>query len=136
MPLQMTVERTIGSYKIQVTGKREELGEMLGVLDEVADEIAKARQPPVQATQPIYSQAEIPSISRSRKLSEAISDLFNADWGASPRGISEVKDALATNGLIYPLTTLSGTLLGLTKRGLLRRIKTSDGYRYVRGANL
>jgi hypothetical protein len=136
MPLQMTVERTIGSYKVQVTGRREELDEILEVLDDVADEIAKTKQPSTQATQPIYSQAEIPSISRSKKLSEAISDLFKADWGASPKGISEVKDALATNGLIYPLTSLSGTLLGLTKRGLLRRIKTSDGYRYVRGANL
>jgi hypothetical protein len=132
----MTVERDIGSYKVQVTGRREELDEILEVLDNVADEIARTRQPSAHATQLTYPQAEVPSISRSTKLSEAISDLFRADWGANPRGISEVKNALATNGLIYPLTTLSGTLLSLTKRGLLRRIKTSDGYRYVRGTDL
>ncbi|HEV2120515.1 MAG TPA: hypothetical protein VGS11_10510 [Candidatus Bathyarchaeia archaeon] len=134
--MQITVERNIGSYKVQVTGRREEFGEILEVLNDVADEIAKTNQPSAQVTQATYSQAEIPSISRSTRLSEAISDLFKSDWGANQRGISEVKDALATNGLIYPLTTLSGTLLSLTKRGLLRRIKTPDGYRYVRGTNL
>jgi hypothetical protein len=131
----MTVERTIGSYKVRVTGKQEELDAILEALDEAANALSKIKQQPTQTPQLGAPEAEIPSISRSRRLSEAVMELFGADWGGSPRRISEVRDALATNGLIYPLTTLSGTLLSLTKRGLLRRIRTSEGYRYIRGAS-
>ncbi|HEV2137656.1 MAG TPA: hypothetical protein VGR53_02325 [Nitrososphaerales archaeon] len=134
--MQVAVERTVGLYKITVTGEQEELETILRTVEDVTR--AMSRTSPIKETiEPAeHVSTEVPAISRSNRLSDAISELFTKDWGIEPRGIGEIKDALATNGLIYPLTTLSGTLLSLTKRGLLRRIKTSDGYRYVRGANL
>jgi len=133
MPLQITLERTIGPYNLKITGKREELQEILETLDAAAVEISETKELTTQTPQQTSLHAEVPSVSRSKRLSEAIIELFRAEWGESPRGIGEVRDALATNGLIYPLTTLSGTLLNLTKRGILRRIRTQEGYRYVRG---
>ncbi|MFA5091848.1 MAG: hypothetical protein WC483_04675 [Candidatus Paceibacterota bacterium] len=53
--------------------------------------------------------------------------LKNKDFFASPKTISEVKTALATEGHIYAVTSLSGPLLEFTRNGLLRRIKDEKG---------
>ena len=56
-----------------------------------------------------------------------IRTLKDKDFFASPKMISDVKSALATEGHIYAVTSLSGPLLDLTREGALRRVKDEKG---------
>jgi hypothetical protein len=45
---------------------------------------------------------------------------------AKPKSLSAISDALEEEGFLYPVTTLSGVVLGLVKKQELRR-KRIDG---------
>lgn len=47
------------------------------------------------------------------------------------RGLSEVKAALASEGHVVPITTLSGRMLSLVKQKRLRRLRSEGVWKYV-----
>ncbi len=47
------------------------------------------------------------------------------------RTLAEIREALGTRGWHYPLTTLSGTMQGLIRRGGLRRERVASGGKKV-----
>lgn len=49
-----------------------------------------------------------------------------------PKTLVDIKKKLAENGLIYPVSTLSGILIGLVKRRELGRIKVGKVWGYVK----
>ena len=81
------------------------------------------------------------AIARSRaakkdeKKREGASDLIvglrEAGFFEKPKALSEIADALEEKGYLYPVTTLSGVMLGLVKNRELRR-KRHEG-RWVYG---
>jgi hypothetical protein len=80
------------------------------------------------------------AIARSRttkkdeKKREGASDLIvglrEAGFFEKPKALSEIADALEEKGYLYPVTTLSGVMLGLVKKKDLRRKKHEGRWVY------
>lgn len=47
-----------------------------------------------------------------------------------PKGLGEISQALEEKGFLYPVTTLSGVVLGLVQKKLLRRKKAEGRWVY------
>lgn len=69
-------------------------------------------------------------LTRTKKKRSAASDLIiglrERGFFAKPKSLSEISAALEEEGFLYPVTTLSGVVLGLVKKKELRR-KRIDG---------
>ena len=74
---------------------------------------------------------EIPSIGTPNSLREAITNLFTSPWGAEPRKLADVMEALETNALYYPKAAVATELAKLVKTGTLRRMKKDGSFAYV-----
>lgn len=61
-----------------------------------------------------------------------VESLIDGSFFKKPRGLAEVRDALAEMGHHYPVTTLSGVMLNQVRRRNLRRLKTNKVWTYAR----
>lgn len=64
-------------------------------------------------------------------LSNDVSGLVSEGFFDTPKTLGQVKDALATKGIIKPLTTLSGVMQELVKRKVLSRERQTIGKKQV-----
>jgi hypothetical protein len=136
MPQVLSVEKSVGGYKLVVSGRPEDIESLVETLDKaVLKMVGKEKVPSsVPLTQQMLD-VPLPQLAGSLSLSDAIAELFASDWGKRPRKITEVQEALAVNGLHSPVTSLSGKLLKLTRRLVLRRFKDDQGdYVYTQGS--
>lgn len=73
-------------------------------------------------------------VQRDQKKRSAASDLVIAlkedGFFQKPKGLGDISKALEEKGYIYPLTTLSGVVLGLVQRKLLGRKKVDGKWVY------
>ena len=131
------VAKIVGSYQISVEGNEEETTELVKVVDALAKKIDTVHptenKEPDSRTADVVTTPSMPAIPGANSAPEAITKLFNSDWGSIPRTIREIKETLDANGLFYPTTSLSGVLISLARQGKLRRWKTSKGYSYIKG---
>jgi hypothetical protein len=71
---------------------------------------------------------------KTKKKRLAASDLIigmrERGFFAKPKSLSEISDALEEEGFLYPVTTLSGVVLGLVKKQELRRKKIDGKWAY------
>jgi hypothetical protein len=71
---------------------------------------------------------------KAAKKREAASDLIiglrERGFFAKPKGLSDISAALEEEGFLYPVTTLSGVVLGLVKSKELRRKKIDGRWAY------
>ena len=113
-------------------------------LNPILDEIAVSRRkselfqpessavPDQSLTHPEVQQKQyLPSISKSRGLTDAILSLLQTEWGRTPREWAEISEALKGNALHYSKGSITGTLTLLTQSGKLRRLKEGRSYKYV-----
>ncbi len=49
-----------------------------------------------------------------------------------PKSLVEIKDKLEEIGVFYPVTSLSGVVLGLTKKRMLGRMEIDKHWKYVK----
>jgi hypothetical protein len=70
---------------------------------------------------------QIPSI---LGCTDAVRALFEKDWGRQPRLMSEISKALEANQLYFSKGALSATLVTLTKKGDIRRVKEDRNWKY------
>ncbi|MBZ5703541.1 MAG: hypothetical protein LAN84_17050 [Acidobacteriia bacterium] len=68
---------------------------------------------------------------RLPSATDAILELKEEGFFDKPKALAEVKDKLASQGMIYPLTSLSGVVLGLVRRRRLGRVKEDGRWSYV-----
>jgi hypothetical protein len=109
------------------------------ILDEIATSRRKSElfQPTSPLSEDTFTHEEIeqrrslPSISKSKGLTDAILNLLQTEWGKTPREWGEISEALKRNALHYSKGSITGTLTLLTQSGKLRRIKEGRSYRYV-----
>src|SRR2546427_12877035 len=59
-------------------------------------------------------------------VKDYVLELHESGFFAKPRGLTEIKDALAAEGHLVPITTLSGVMLELVKAKALRRDKDKE----------
>lgn len=62
--------------------------------------------------------------------SDLVVDLKEEGFFEKPRGLGDISKALEEKGYLYPLTTLSGVVLGLVQRRLLGRKKVDGKWVY------
>lgn len=62
--------------------------------------------------------------------SDLVIELKEEGFFEKPRGLAEVSKALEERGYLYPVTTLSGVVLGLVQKKLLRRKKQDKRWVY------
>jgi hypothetical protein len=62
--------------------------------------------------------------------SELIIQLREDGFFEKPKSLGEIAEALEESGFLYPVTTLSGVVLGLLKRRELRRKKQAGKWVY------
>jgi len=133
----------LGDFEVEISGGREEVlrtvKELPGLMVDVcrAFEVSK---PKTSATLTVKTAAakekaaveKFPKIFRAKSCGEAVLKVLETDWGKwRPRTVGELKGALKANGLRYPGRTLSGVLLGLVRKGKVRRWKTDAGCVYI-----
>jgi hypothetical protein len=62
---------------------------------------------------------------------DAIMELKTEHFFNKPKALSEIKERLASRGMIYPLTSLSGVVLLLVRKRALGRVKKDGRWLYV-----
>jgi hypothetical protein len=129
----------IDNMEVEIGGER---GEVLLTLDELDDVVQKVSSAfnvadEIDMVEPKIEKKETtlikyPKIRQTNQCGEAVTALLRADWGKTPRTISELREAMEANAIFFPKTTLSGVLVWLVKRGKIRRWKDPKrGYLYV-----
>ncbi|MGB9740149.1 MAG: hypothetical protein ACP5IM_01350 [Candidatus Bathyarchaeia archaeon] len=133
----------MGEYEVEVSGAKEEVLKTIEDLPNLAANIQKAFQelkPKTIAkitvkTEPTKEEPTLqkfPKIAPTEKCDEAILRVLESDWGKwRPRTINELHDALVANKLDFTGRVLSGALLGLVRKGIVRRWKTDADYVYI-----
>jgi hypothetical protein len=133
----------VGEYEVEVCGAREEVlktvRELPGLMVDVQKGFENLRAK-TTATLTVKTAAakeeapmqKYPKIPRTENCVEAILRILETDWGKwRPRTLAELKEALKANNLRYPGRTLAGNLLGLVKKGTVRRWRTDEDYVYI-----
>lgn len=62
---------------------------------------------------------------------DAILELKEEGFFDKPKALADIKEKLADQGMIYPLTSLSGVVLVLVRRRQLGRVKVDGRWSYV-----
>jgi len=134
----------MGEYELELSGDREEV--LRTVKEELPSLVAdvyrafEGLRPKTVATLTVKKEAakeeavtqKFPKILSTEKCDEAVLRILETDWGKwRPRTLEELKEALKANGLVFPGQILSGVLLGLVRKGKIRRWKTDAGHVYI-----
>lgn len=69
---------------------------------------------------------------KSTNATDFVLELREQGFFDKPKALSEIKDKLAENGLIYPITSLSGVVLTQVRKKNLGRIKMEGRWGYVK----
>ena len=133
----------MGEYEVEMNGTREEVLITIEDLPSLITNVHKAFEnvkPKTVTTLTVKtgSQKEqtdvhkYPKIMQTENCDDAIIRALETDWGKwRPRTMDELKDALKANGLDYSGRVLAGVLMGLVKRGKVKRWNTDAGYVYI-----
>lgn len=62
--------------------------------------------------------------------SDLVVNLKEDGFFAKPRSLADISKALEEQGYLYPVTTLSGVVLGLVQKSVLRRKKIEGRWAY------
>jgi hypothetical protein len=137
----------LGDFEVEISGNREEVLKTVEELPslmvkvqiafeclkpkEAAKIIVRAEPSKAQAEEKMIAQ-NLPKIAPTDNCNEAVLRILESDWGKwRPRTIEELKEVLKSNGMSFPGRILSGTLMGLVKKGIVRRWNTNAGYVYI-----
>ncbi len=135
-----------GDQEIEITGTHEEVTKTVENLPNLVPNVQKAFdsiKPKTVATLTVKTEAQpkssseepaqgFPKINATENGEEAVLRVLETDWGKwRPRTAEELKDALRANGLRLSDRVLSETLETLSKKGMLRRWNTNNGFVYI-----
>jgi hypothetical protein len=105
--------------KVVVEGSQEEVQ---NIVRQLGSGSGRARQPSLQSPR---TKKRLPS------ATDAILELKEERFFDKPKALADIKDKLASQGMIYPLTSLSGVVLLLVRRRQLGRVKEDGRWSYV-----
>ena len=134
---ELRIRIRLGEYEIEVAGTKEDVLEILESLDEVVSNASSALGTRSASAPPIVSESkqpeELPHVQMERDIQapDAIMSLLSTSWGNKPRNLTEMMAALEVNAIHFPKGTVAGRLTDLTRKGVLRRVKTPNGFGYV-----
>lgn len=67
---------------------------------------------------------------KRQSASDLVIDLKEEGFFERPKALGDISAALEEKGFLYPVTTLSGVVLGLVQKKLLRRKKVEGRWAY------
>lgn len=79
--------------------------------------------------------ANVPEIPSMLGCTDAVRTLMKNDWGNTPKMMTDIKSALEANQLFFSKEALSATLVTLTKRGDILRVKEQGKWKYFTKKN-
>jgi hypothetical protein len=133
----------IGEYEVEIEGTREEVLKTIEELPGLTASVHKAFEglkPTPRVAVTVRKEAageeavvqKYPRILPTENCAEAVVRILESDWGKwRPRTVVELKGALRANELGYSGRVLAGVLLGLVRKGKVRRWKTDAGCVYI-----
>jgi len=74
--------------------------------------------------------AIVPEIPSMLGCTDAVRALMEKEWGKTPRTMTDIKSALESNQIFFSKEALSATLVTLTKKSDVRRIKEEGKWKY------
>jgi hypothetical protein len=117
-----TVKTKTGAH-ITIEGTETEVSTILAAFERTA-EVGHLKAATV-------AQSAVKKDQRKRAAAaDLVIELKEEGFFNKPRGLGEISKALEEKAYIYPLTTLSGVVLGLVKRKLLGRKKVEGKWVY------
>lgn len=133
----------MGEYEVEVSGVREEVLKTIEELPRLMAGVYKAFEglkPKTVATLTVKKEAakeeatmqKYPKILHTEDCGEAVLRVLESDWGKwRPRTVDELKEALRASGLSFSGREVAGVLLGLVRKGVVRRWRTDAGCVYI-----
>ena len=140
----LTIRIKIGNNEIEISGSPEDIPKTLEDLPKIVGKVSTffntitptsnaittiPKQEPLKTAEDIF-----PTIGSQMGIScpKAIITVLSTEWGRKkPRNLGEIMEAMKVNALHFPTGTIKGRLTDLTKKGMLRRIKSEKGYGYI-----
>lgn len=117
-----TIKSSTGAV-ITVEGSQGEVSSILAAYER-ATSVGQAKQAIAR------TRAAKKTEKRREGASDLIINLREGGFFDKPKALAEVGDALEEKGYLYPVTTLSGVMLGLVKRRELRRKRNGGKWVY------
>ncbi len=130
----------IENNEVELSGSKTDVLETLDDLPEIVKKIVGAfdqissTAKNDEASHPMITNENYPSISitSGTPCPETIIKLLSTKWGRKkPRKLKDLLEGMRVNAIHYPVGTVKGRLTDLTKKGLLRRIKSNGSYGYI-----
>lgn len=136
-----SIKVKIGECEIELKGDKDDVLNLINSLPKIIPIIydsfkaSMTQKTDTISTVPMESSKEIyPTINLPPSVScpEVIIKILSTEWGRKePRTLRDIIEAMKINALHYPEGTVKGRLTDLTKKGILRRIRTETGYGYT-----
>jgi hypothetical protein len=79
--------------------------------------------------------SNIPEIPSMLGCTDAVRTLMETSWGKTHRTMTEIKSALEANQLFFSKEALSATLVTLTKKNEVQRIKEEGKWKYSKNSS-
>lgn len=117
-----TIKSKAGAI-ITIEGSASEVANMLGTIERAAT-IGHAKEAVSR------SKRAAKEDKKRSSASDLIIGLREEGFFEKPKSLGDISKALEEKGFLYPVTTLSGVVLGLVQKRNLRRKKTSGKWTY------
>jgi len=134
--LQVEMILKSGGLEIRTKGSISELAEEISSISEfakwAASKLARAEEAAGPSGPEEPSGLGPPVIKASKNTSDNIRALFATPWGKVPKGMEEVTKALEVNAVPASPSLIGMSLIGLVKKGELRRVKKEGKWIYYR----
>lgn len=133
----------MGEYEVEIKGSRDDVLKTVEGLQGLIGNVHKAFEsvkPKTVATLTVKTGAQkeetkkeqYPKIAGAEGLDEAILRALETDWGKwRPRTAEELRGALQANAMSVSGRVLNGVLMGLVRKGTVRRWNTDTGFVYI-----
>lgn len=103
-----------------------------GTEEEVARIVRALAPPGIRGDSRQRPQRLRPANRAGSAVKDYVMELHEGGKFDKPKGLTEVREALAAEGHIVPITTLSGVMLELARSKELRRFKENGTWKYVK----
>lgn len=133
----------MGEYEIEIKGSRDDVLKTVEGLPGLIGNVHRAFEsvkPKTVATLTVKTGAQkeevkkeqYPKIAGAKGLGEAILHALETDWGKwRPRTADELREALHANAMSVSGRVLNGVLMGLVRKGVVKRWNTDTGFVYI-----
>ncbi len=130
---ELKVRVRLGDCEAEVVGQKEDVLEILANFEKVVSNLTSAIRYQSLEQKPAVQTEDVPQVQMERNIQapDAIIKLLSTDWGNRPRNLTDIMGALEVNAIHFPKGTIAGRLTDLTRKGILRRVKTAGGFGYV-----